>query len=97
MGVGDSVADPDPVVPDLSASPDPDPEISPPNPDPDPALVVFNKISVSVQYCAYGIYLLCRCDSLIGIGKATRHHKFNNDEIGFCLVLGIVCHSMYQY
>ncbi len=35
-----SVADPDPVVPDLSASPDPDPEISPPNPDPDPALVV---------------------------------------------------------
>jgi hypothetical protein len=33
--------------------PDPDPEISPPNPDPDPALVVFKKISVSVQYRAY--------------------------------------------
>jgi hypothetical protein len=43
------------------------------------------------------IYLLRRCDSLIGIGKATLHHEFNNDEIGFCLVLGIVCHSMYQY
>ncbi len=43
------------------------------------------------------IYLLRRCDSSIGIGKATRHDKFNNDEIGFCLVLGIVCHSMYQY
>ncbi len=27
------------------------------------------------------IYLLPRCDSLIGIGKATRHHEFNNDEI----------------
>ncbi len=36
--------------------PDPDPEISPPTPDPDPALVVFKKISVSVQYCAY-VYL----------------------------------------
>jgi hypothetical protein len=43
------------------------------------------------------IYLLRRCDSLIGIGKATRHHEFINDEIGFCLVLGIVFHSMYQY
>jgi hypothetical protein len=31
-------------------------------------------------------YLLSRCDSLIGIGKATRHHEFNNDEIGFCLL-----------
>jgi hypothetical protein len=30
------------------------------------------------------IYLLRRCDSSIGIGKATRHHEFNNDEIGFC-------------
>jgi hypothetical protein len=37
------------------------------------------------------IYLLLGCDSSIGIGKATRHHEFNNDEIGFCLVLGIVC------
>jgi hypothetical protein len=34
----------------------PDPKISPPNPDPDPALVVFKKISVSVQYHAY-VYL----------------------------------------
>ncbi len=34
----------------------PDPDISPPNPDPDPALVVFKKISVSVQYRAY-VYL----------------------------------------
>jgi hypothetical protein len=32
------------------------------------------------------IYLLRRCDSSIGIGKATRHHEFNNDEIGFCLL-----------
>ncbi len=32
------------------------------------------------------IYLLHRCDSSIGIGKATRHHVFNNDEIGFCLL-----------
>jgi hypothetical protein len=40
------------------------------------------------------IYLLRRCDSSIGIGKAKRHHEFNNDEIGFCLVLGIVCHSI---
>jgi hypothetical protein len=37
------------------------------------------------------IYLHCRCDSSIGIGKATWHHEFNNDEIGFCLVLGIIC------
>ncbi len=76
-----------------------DPEISPPNPDPDPALVVFYKnicISVSVQIVHMYIYLLRRCDSSIGIGKATRHHEFNNDEIGFCLVLGIVCHSMYR-
>jgi hypothetical protein len=36
-------------------------------------------------------YLLHRGDSLIGIGKATRHHEFNNDEIGFCLVLGNIC------
>jgi hypothetical protein len=57
------------------------------------------------------IYLLRRCDSSIGIGKATRHHEFNDDEIGFCLVLGIACpeqpsgkiadgrrkNSMYQY
>ncbi len=35
----------------------PDPEISPPNPDPDPALVVFKKISVSLQYRAY-VHLL---------------------------------------
>jgi hypothetical protein len=41
------------------------------------------------------IYLLHRCDSSIGIGKATQHHEFNNDETGFCLALGIVCHSMY--
>ncbi len=41
------------------------------------------------------IYLLRRCDSSIGIRKATRHHEFNNNEIGFCLVLGIVCHSIY--
>ncbi len=32
------------------------------------------------------IYLLRRCDSSTGIGKATRHHEFNNDEIGFCLL-----------
>ncbi len=32
------------------------------------------------------IYSLRRCDSSIGIGKATRHHEFNNDEIGFCLL-----------
>jgi hypothetical protein len=32
------------------------------------------------------IYLLRWCDSSIGIGKATRHHEFNNDEIGFCLL-----------
>jgi hypothetical protein len=32
------------------------------------------------------IYLLRICDSSIGIGKATRHHEFNNDEIGFCLL-----------
>jgi hypothetical protein len=54
------------------------------------------KISVSVQYRAY-VFLFTPCDSSIGIGRATRHHEFNNDEIGFCLVLGIVCHSMYQY
>jgi hypothetical protein len=35
---------------------DPDPEISPPIPDLGPALVVFKKISVSVQYRAY-VYL----------------------------------------
>ncbi len=32
------------------------------------------------------IYILRRCDSSIGIGKATWHHEFNNDEIGFCLL-----------
>ncbi len=52
-----SVADPEPV----GSGPfcrirKSDPEISPPNPDPDPALVVFKKISVSVQYRAY-VYL----------------------------------------
>jgi hypothetical protein len=73
----------------------PDPEISPP--DPDPALVVLKKFLFLRNIVHMYIYLLCRCDSSIGIGKATRHHQFNNDEIGFCLVLGIVCHSMYQY
>jgi hypothetical protein len=76
--------------------PDPDPEISPPNPDPYPALVVLKNPFLCNIVHMY-IYLLCRCDLLIGIGKATRHHEFDNDEIGFCLVLGIVCHSMYQY
>jgi hypothetical protein len=75
--------------------PDLDPEISPPNPDLDPALVVFKQISVSVLTKKYlflcnivhmYIYLLRRCDSSIGIGKATQHHEFDNDEIGFCLV-----------
>jgi hypothetical protein len=37
------------------------------------------------------IYLPQRGDSSIGIGKATWHHEFNNDEIGFWLVLGNVC------
>ncbi len=36
------------------------------------------------------IYLLHRGDSSIGIGKVTRHHEFNYDEIGFRLVLGNV-------
>ncbi len=67
-----------------------DPDSSPPNPD--PALVVKKKKNLFLY-----IYLLRRCDSSIGIGKATQHHEFNNDEIGLCLVLGIVCHSMYQY
>jgi hypothetical protein len=75
----------------------PDPEISPPNPDPDPALVVLKKYRFLCNIVHMYIYLLHRCDSSIGIGKATRLHEFNNDEIGFCLVLGIICHSMYQY
>jgi hypothetical protein len=37
------------------------------------------------------IYLLRRGDSSIGIGKTTRHHEFNNDEICFCLVLRNFC------
>ncbi len=66
--------------------PDPDPEISPPNPDLDPALVVFKKYLFLCNIVHMYIYLLRRCDSLIGIGKGTRHHEFNNDEIGFCLL-----------
>ncbi len=76
----------------------PDPDISPPNPDPDPALVVFFlKYLFLCNILHMYIYLLRRCDSSIGKGKATGHHEFNNDEIGFCLVLGtfvIACTSI---
>jgi hypothetical protein len=72
----------------------PDPEISPSNldpvPDPDPALVVFKK-DLFLCNIVHVFYLLPRGDSLIGIGKATWHHEFNNDEICFCLVLRNVC------
>ncbi len=64
---------------------------------PDPALVVKKKYLFLCNIVHMYIYLLRRCDSSIGIGKATQHHEFNNDEIGFCLVLGIICHSLYQY
>jgi hypothetical protein len=70
-----------------------DPEISPSNPvpDPDPALVVFKKDMFLYNIVHMYIYLLRRGDSSIGIGKTTWHHKFNNDEICFCLVLRNVC------
>jgi hypothetical protein len=71
----------------------PTPEISPPNPDPVPesSSESFLKRSVSVQYRAYVYLFTLQSGSSIGIGKATRHHKFNNDEIVFCFVLGSVC------
>ncbi len=73
--------------------PDPDPEISPsnPDPDPDPDLVVFKRDLFPCNIVHMYIYLLCRGDSSIRIGKATGYHEFNNNEIGFCLVLGNIC------
>jgi hypothetical protein len=62
---------------------DPDPESSPPNPDPDPALVVLKKYLFLCNIVHMYIYLLRRCDSLIGIGQATQHHEFNNDKNWF--------------
>jgi hypothetical protein len=59
-----SVADLDPDL-----LPDSDPEISPPDPNPDPALVVFKKILFLCNIVHMYIYLLCICDSSIGIGK----------------------------
>jgi hypothetical protein len=75
--------------------PDPDTEISPPNPDPVrdpvPALGVFLKDLFLCNIVHMYIYVLRRGYSSIGIGKATWHHEFNNDEICFCLVLRNVC------